>query len=51
MPSNDEKQLRKAVATQPVSVGISGSDRAFQLYQKVGVSAVNIRNMDSPLMS
>ncbi|XP_054818522.1 zingipain-2-like [Prosopis cineraria] len=34
VPPNDEKQLLKAVATQPVSVGICGSDRAFQLYSK-----------------
>ncbi|XP_010544099.1 PREDICTED: low-temperature-induced cysteine proteinase [Tarenaya hassleriana] len=32
VPSNDEKALMKAVATQPVSVGICGSERAFQLY-------------------
>ncbi|KAM7521169.1 hypothetical protein LguiB_020131 [Lonicera macranthoides] len=31
---NDEKKLLQAVATQPVSVGISGSERAFQLYSK-----------------
>lgn len=34
VPSNNEKQLLKAVATQPVSVGICGSERAFQLYSK-----------------
>ncbi|KAA8528693.1 hypothetical protein F0562_036048 [Nyssa sinensis] len=34
VPSNDEKQLLQAVATQPVSVGICGSERAFQLYSK-----------------
>lgn len=33
--SNDEKALMKAVAAQPVSVGICGSERAFQLYSKV----------------
>ena len=32
---NNEKQLLQAVATQPVSVGICGSERAFQLYSKV----------------
>ncbi|XP_062098931.1 low-temperature-induced cysteine proteinase [Humulus lupulus] len=32
-PSN-EKQLLQAVAAQPVSVGICGSERAFQLYSK-----------------
>lgn len=35
VPSNDEEQLLRAVASQPVSVGISGSDMAFQLYSKV----------------
>lgn len=33
--SNDEKALLEAVAAQPVSVGICGSERAFQLYSKV----------------
>ncbi|XP_022144361.1 cysteine protease XCP1 isoform X2 [Momordica charantia] len=31
---SDEKRLREAVAVQPVSVGICGSERAFQLYSK-----------------
>ncbi|KAM6544346.1 hypothetical protein CsatB_008793 [Cannabis sativa] len=31
---NNEKQLLQAVAAQPVSVGICGSERAFQLYSK-----------------
>ncbi|PON90985.1 Cyseine protease [Trema orientale] len=31
---SNEKQLLQAVATQPVSVGICGSERAFQLYSK-----------------
>jgi hypothetical protein len=35
VPPNDEKKLLKAVAVQPVSVGICGSARAFQLYSKV----------------
>ncbi|XP_010458294.1 PREDICTED: low-temperature-induced cysteine proteinase-like [Camelina sativa] len=30
--TNDEKALKEAVAVQPVSVGICGSERAFQLY-------------------
>ncbi|MED6118381.1 hypothetical protein PIB30_002087 [Stylosanthes scabra] len=34
VPSNNEKKLLEAVATQPVSVGICGSERAFQLYSK-----------------
>ncbi|XP_020092776.1 low-temperature-induced cysteine proteinase [Ananas comosus] len=34
VPSNNEKLLLQAVATQPVSVGICGSDRAFQLYSQ-----------------
>lgn len=36
VPMNNEKKLLQAVATQPVSVGICGSERAFQLYSKVG---------------
>ncbi|CAN8311838.1 unnamed protein product [Cochlearia groenlandica] len=32
VPSNNEKALMEAVAVQPVSVGICGSERAFQLY-------------------
>lgn len=35
IPENNEDQLLKAVANQPVSVGICGSERAFQLYSKV----------------
>ncbi|KAK2392578.1 low-temperature-induced cysteine proteinase [Trifolium repens] len=34
VPPNNEKKLLKAVAVQPVSVGICGSARAFQLYSK-----------------
>ncbi|KAL4332864.1 hypothetical protein GQ457_07G026740 [Hibiscus cannabinus] len=34
VPMNNEKLLLQAVATQPVSVGICGSERAFQLYSK-----------------
>lgn len=32
IPSGDERKLLQAVAKQPVSVGICGSDRLFQLY-------------------
>lgn len=32
---NDEERLLEAVAAQPVSVGICGSERNFQLYSKV----------------
>nr|AAW34137.1 cysteine protease gp3b [Zingiber officinale] len=32
VPSNDEKSLQKAVANQPISVGINASGRNFQLY-------------------
>lgn len=35
VPANNEGQLQLAVATQPVSAGICGSERAFQLYSKV----------------
>nr|GEX22635.1 xylem bark cysteine peptidase 3 [Tanacetum cinerariifolium] len=34
IPENNEDQLLQAVAVQPVSVGICGSERAFQLYSK-----------------
>ncbi|XP_073263631.1 cysteine proteinase COT44-like [Populus alba] len=34
VPQNNEKQLLQAVAAQPVSVGICGSERAFQMYSK-----------------
>ncbi|KAI5402907.1 hypothetical protein KIW84_050487, partial [Lathyrus oleraceus] len=34
VPSKDENKLLKAVAVQPVSVGICGSARAFQMYSK-----------------
>lgn len=35
VPPNNEKELLKAVAAQPVSVGICGSEKGFQLYSKV----------------
>ncbi|CAO2834682.1 unnamed protein product [Amaranthus hypochondriacus] len=34
VPPNNEKELLKAVAAQPVSVGICGSEKGFQLYSK-----------------
>ncbi|KAG8389914.1 hypothetical protein BUALT_Bualt01G0028500 [Buddleja alternifolia] len=34
IPSKNEKKLQQAVATQPVSVGICGSDSSFQLYSR-----------------
>lgn len=34
VPPSNEKILLQAVATQPISVGICGSERAFQLYSK-----------------
>ncbi|CAK9312692.1 unnamed protein product [Citrullus colocynthis] len=34
VPPSDEGKLLQAVAAQPVSVGICGSERAFQLYSK-----------------
>ncbi|KAK6115782.1 hypothetical protein DH2020_008051 [Rehmannia glutinosa] len=36
IPAKNEKKLLEAVATQPVSVGICGSDSSFQLYSGVG---------------
>lgn len=35
VPENNEKLLLQAVAAQPVSVGICGSERAFQFYSSV----------------
>ncbi|KAG8377852.1 hypothetical protein BUALT_Bualt08G0076600 [Buddleja alternifolia] len=32
IPAKNEKKLQQAVATQPISVGICGSDTSFQLY-------------------
>ncbi|GMH17474.1 hypothetical protein Nepgr_019315 [Nepenthes gracilis] len=34
IPPNNEEELLRVVAAQPVSVGICGSERAFQLYSK-----------------
>lgn len=34
VPPNNEEQLLQAVAAQPISVGLCGSERAFQLYSK-----------------
>lgn len=34
VPSHNEKLLLQTVASQPVSVGICGSERSFQLYSK-----------------
>ncbi|KAL5999509.1 hypothetical protein ACLOJK_037794 [Asimina triloba] len=34
VPPNNEQQLLQAVAAQPVSVGLCGSERAFQLYSQ-----------------
>lgn len=41
VPANNEEQLLKAVATQPVSVGIAGSGREFQFYSKVCLNDLN----------
>ena len=35
VPANDEKSLKRAVANQPVSTGVEGYGRAFQLYESV----------------
>lgn len=37
VPQMNEKALMKAVAHQPVSVGIEASGRAFQLYSSVSL--------------
>lgn len=42
VPAKSEKLLLRAVAAQPVSVGICGSERAFQLYSKVGPNGCSI---------
>ncbi|KAL6504715.1 hypothetical protein OROHE_023473 [Orobanche hederae] len=34
IPTKNEKKLLQAVATQPISVGICGSDSSFQLYSR-----------------
>ncbi|KAL5972927.1 hypothetical protein ACLOJK_039733 [Asimina triloba] len=34
VPPNNEQQLLQAVAAQPVSVGLCGSERAFELYSQ-----------------
>ena len=39
IPANNERALLQAVVGQPVSVGISGGERAFQLYSGVSVDA------------
>lgn len=35
VPQNDEDALKRAVARQPVSVGIEASSKSFQLYEGV----------------
>jgi hypothetical protein len=40
VPPNDEKQLLKAVAVQPVSVSICGSSWAFQFYSEVKLNDI-----------
>lgn len=47
VPPNHEKELLKAVAAQPVSVGICGSDRGFQLYSKVNFFSLGSSNQNS----
>lgn len=39
VPENDEEALRKAVASQPVSVAIEAGGRDFQLYSGVRISS------------
>lgn len=49
VPENDESSLKKAVASQPVSVAIEAGGRAFQLYQSVISSTLNnFLNVVSP---
>ncbi|XP_015884935.3 low-temperature-induced cysteine proteinase [Ziziphus jujuba] len=50
VPENNEKQLLQAVATQPVSVGISGGERAFQLYSKGIFSGPCSTNLDHAVL-
>lgn len=45
VPPNNEEQLLQAVAAQPISVGLCGSERAFQLYSKVRSLSRHDRNV------
>ncbi|KAL9229172.1 hypothetical protein vseg_004668 [Gypsophila vaccaria] len=47
---NDENELLAAVAAQPVSVGICGSERAFQLYSKGIFSGPCSSNLDHAVL-
>lgn len=50
VPENNEKQLLQAVVAQPVSVGICGSERAFQLYSSVS-HTINLKCIRFPFNS
>ncbi|KAF6163048.1 hypothetical protein GIB67_001376 [Kingdonia uniflora] len=44
--SSDEDQLLRAVASQPVSVGICGSERTFQSYSKVTGNSTMVKGLE-----
>lgn len=44
VPANNEKALKKAVASQPVSIAIEGGGREFQLYDSVRFLSQSIRS-------
>ncbi|XP_074273358.1 low-temperature-induced cysteine proteinase-like [Silene latifolia] len=50
VPPNNENELLKAVAVQPVSVGICGSERSFQLYSKGIFSGPCSSNLDHAVL-
>jgi hypothetical protein len=35
VPANDELALKKAIANQPISVAVDGSDENFEFYESV----------------
>ncbi|KAH8515226.1 hypothetical protein H0E87_003904 [Populus deltoides] len=50
VPQNNEKQLLQAVAAQPVSVGICGSERAFQMYSKGIFTGACLTSLDHAVL-
>lgn len=50
VPENDEAKLLQAVVTQPVSVGICGSERAFQYYSKGIFTGPCSKNLDHAVL-
>ncbi|KAF9602235.1 hypothetical protein IFM89_025945 [Coptis chinensis] len=50
VPESDEEKLRQAVAIQPVSVGLCGSERSFQLYSKGIFSGPCSKSLDHAVL-